>query len=141
MNPLFAQSVQRAVERDARYCPEAYDLVRLALNQAAEMFRKDQDDQHVSGQELLEGFRRFVLKEFGPMSLTTLNQWGLREGLDVGHIVYNLIETGYFGKNDGDSLEDFAGGYDFDTAFTEPFLPRAKSAPKTRNGAVFPDPT
>ena len=134
MNLLFAQAVQRAVARDARYRPEAYDLVRLALNHAAELFRKDQEDQHVTGQELLEGFRQFVLKEFGPMSLTTVQQWGLNEGLDVGHVVYNLIEVGYFGKNEGDSLEDFSGGYAFDAAFTEPFLPRAAS--RTCNGAT-----
>ncbi len=132
MNPLFAQAVQHALQRDERYRPEAYELVRLALNHAAELFRKDQEDQHVTGQELLEGFRQYVLKEFGPMSLTTLHQWGLTEGLDVGHVVYNLIEVGYFGKNDGDSLEDFGGGYDFEPAFIEPFLPRAAS--QTCNG-------
>ncbi len=134
MNPLFAQAVHYAIQHDTRYRPEAYDLVRQALNHAAELFRKDQEDQHVTGQELLEGFREHVLKEFGPMSLTTLHQWGLSEGLDVGNVVYNLIEVGYFGKNDGDSIEDFAGGYDFEAAFTKPFLPRA--AAKACNGAA-----
>ena len=124
MSPLFAQAVHHAVQRDARYRPEAYELVRVALNHASERFRKDDDDQHVTGQELLEGFREHVIKEFGPMALTLLQQWGLHRGLDVGHIVYNLIEIGYFGKNDGDSLEDFDGGYDFQSAFTDPFLPR-----------------
>jgi uncharacterized repeat protein (TIGR04138 family) len=123
MSPLFAQAVHRAIQRDARYRPEAYDLVRVALNHASEIFRKGEEDQHVSGQELLEGFRQHVIKEFGPMALTILHQWGLHRGLDVGYIVYNLIEIGYFGKNEGDSLEDFDGGYDFNIAFTEPFLP------------------
>jgi uncharacterized repeat protein (TIGR04138 family) len=123
MSPLFAQAVHRAIQRDARYRPEAYDLVRVALNHASEIFRKGEEDQHVSGQELLEGFRQHVIKEFGPMALTILQQWGLHRGLDVGYIVYNLIEIGYFGKNEGDSLEDFDGGYDFNIAFTEPFLP------------------
>jgi uncharacterized repeat protein (TIGR04138 family) len=124
MSPLFAQAVHHAIQRDDRYRPEAYELVRVALNHASERFRKDEEDQHVSGQELLEGFREHVIQEFGPMALTLLHQWGLKRGLDVGHIVYNLIEIGYFGKNDGDSLEDFDGGYDFNSAFTEPFLPR-----------------
>jgi uncharacterized repeat protein (TIGR04138 family) len=124
MSPLFAQAVHHAIQRDARYRPEAYELVRLALGHASELFRKGEEDQHVSGQELLEGFRQYVLAEFGPMTLTTLHQWGLQEGLDVGHIVYNLIEVGYFGKNEGDSLEDFGGGYAFETAFMEPFLPQ-----------------
>lgn len=123
MSPLFAQAVHHAIQRDERYRPEAYDLVRVSLNHASQMFRQGQEDQHVSGQELLDGFRDYVIKEFGPMSLTLLNQWGLHRGLDVGNIVYNLIEIGYFGRNEGDSLEDFDGGYDFDSAFTEPFLP------------------
>jgi len=32
----------------------------------------------------------------------------------VGNIVYNLISVGYFGKSEGDSLEDFDHGYKFD---------------------------
>ena len=127
MHPVFAQAVHAAIQRDPRYRPEAYDVVRLALNHASELFRKGQEDQHVTGQELLEGFRQYVLQEFGPMSLTTLEQMGIREGLDVGHIVYNLIEVGYFGKNEGDSLQDFAGGYCFAEAFTQPFLPRSRA--------------
>jgi uncharacterized repeat protein (TIGR04138 family) len=64
------------------------------------------------------------------MSNIILDQWGLQRGEDVGNIVYNLINVGYFGKNDGDSLEDFAGGYVFATAFSDPFLP--SSARTTR---------
>lgn len=126
MPPTFAQAVQHAVRRDPRYRPEAYDLVRQSLSHAAELFRTGEENKHVTGRELLEGFRQFTLKEFGPMSLILLHQWGVRDCLDVGHIVYNLIEAGYFGKNHNDSLEDFAGVFDFETAFTEPFLP-AKS--------------
>jgi uncharacterized repeat protein (TIGR04138 family) len=131
MSPLFAKAVREALQRDPRYRPEAYDFVRLALNHASELFRKGEDDQHVTGQELLEGFRQFAIQEFGPMALTTLHQWGLNEGLDVGNIVYNLIAVRYFGKNDGDSLEDFCGGYDFETAFTQPFMPSKDQRPLT----------
>ena len=133
MHPVFAQAVRAAIQRDPRYRPEAYDVVRLALGHASELFRKGQENQHVTGQELLEGFRQYVLQEFGPMSLTALDQMGIREGLDVGHIVYNLIEVGYFGKNEGDSLEDFAGGYEFSEAFTQPFLPLSSRGMQPRS--------
>ncbi|MDZ4405498.1 Minf_1886 family protein [Prosthecobacter sp.] len=120
----FGEAVRRSIHQDPRYHPAAYELVRDALHIAAKKFRDENaDDQHVSGQELLAGFRDHVLAEYGPMSAILLNQWGLQRGEDVGNIVYNLITVGYFGKNDGDSLEDFAGGYDFATAFSEPFLP------------------
>jgi uncharacterized repeat protein (TIGR04138 family) len=57
------------------------------------------------------------------MALTTLDMWGIRQGEDVGNIVYNLIDVGYFGKNEGDTIEDFSGGYDFEEAFLRPFQP------------------
>jgi uncharacterized repeat protein (TIGR04138 family) len=120
----FGDAVRRSIQNDPRYHPAAYELVRDALHIAAKKFREENaDDQHVSGQELLAGFREHVLSEYGPLSHLILDQWGLHRGEDVGNIVYNLIGVGYFGKNDGDSIEDFAGGYDFAAAFTEPFLP------------------
>lgn len=120
----FGDAVKRSVQNDPRYHPAAYELVRDALHIATRKFRDENaDDQHVSGQELLEGFREHVISEYGPLSLMILDQWGLHRGEDVGNIVYNLISVGYFGKNDGDSIEDFAGGYDFQTAFSDPFLP------------------
>lgn len=130
----FVDAVRRSIQNDPRYHPAAYELVRDALHIAAKKFREENaDDQHVSGQELLAGFREHVLSEYGPMSLMLLDQWGLKRGEDVGNIVYNLIGVGYFGKNDGDSLEDFAGGYEFSRAFTEPFLPSsALAGSKTR---------
>lgn len=130
MNAIsFGEAVRRSLQNDPRYHPAAYELVRDALHAASKKFRDENaDDQHVSGQELLEGFREHVLGEYGPMSKLILDEWGLQRGEDVGNIVYNLIGCGYFGKNDGDSLEDFAGGYDFATAFTEPFLPSSQQA-------------
>ncbi|MCB1225699.1 MAG: hypothetical protein KDK99_07825 [Verrucomicrobiales bacterium] len=125
-NITFPEAVRRASARDARYRPEAYEVVRAALGKAAELFCKDAEDQHVTGQQLLEGFRRLVLEEYGPMSLTLLEMWGLHEGGDVGNVVYNLIEEKYFGRRDEDSIEDFHGGYDFRVAFTEPFLPSSR---------------
>lgn len=125
----FGDAVRRSFQKDPRYQPAAYELVRDALHMAAKKFRDESaDDQHVSGQELLEGFRQHVLAEYGPMSNVILDQWGLHCGEDVGNIVYNLIDVGYFGKNDGDSLSDFAGGYDFKTAFSAPFLPSSQRA-------------
>lgn len=125
MNSIsFGEAVRRSYQKDPRYQPAAYELVRDALHVATRKFRdEDADDQHVSGQELLEGFREHVLGEYGPLSMLILDQWGIHRGEDVGNIVYNLINEGYFGRNDGDSLEDFAGGYEFEPAFTLPFLP------------------
>ncbi len=125
----FLLAVEQAVAKDPRYDPHAYEFVREALHVAVKHFREGQEDQHVTGQEVLEGVRLHALEEYGPMALHLLNDWGIQRGEDVGNIVYNLIDTGYFGKKDGDSLEDFAGGYDFKQAFGAPFLPSVKPRP------------
>lgn len=119
----FEEAVGRSVDRDPRFHPAAYDFVRDALHVAVKKFRDGDEMKHVSGQELLEGVRDYALKEYGPMSLTVLQVWGIRKGLDVGHIVYNLIDAGYFGRSDGDSLQDFDNGFSFDRELTRPYLP------------------
>jgi uncharacterized repeat protein (TIGR04138 family) len=130
----FVDAVRRSSQNDPRYHPAAYELVRDSLHIASKKFRKESDDdQHVTGQELLAGFREHVLAEYGPLSLMILDFCGLQRGEDVGNIVYNLISVGYFGKNENDSIEDFTGSYDFKTAFTDPFLPpSARSSTEAR---------
>ncbi|MDZ4288254.1 MAG: Minf_1886 family protein [Prosthecobacter sp.] len=124
----FHDAIYHAVGKDPRYHPHAYEFVRDALHTAVKHFRSGQEDQHVSGQEVLEGVRLHALDEYGPMAFTILSQWGLHQGEDVGNVVYNLIESGYFGRNEGDSLEDFSGGYAFSEAFAKPFEPRSRGS-------------
>ena len=125
----FDEAVHECISADPRYQPEAYEFVREALHIAVKMHCNGDDKQHVGGQQLLDGVRAYALKEYGPMALFVLRQWGVNEGSDVGHIVYNLINAKYFGRSDGDSLEDFSGGYQFDEAFTSPFLPSQSNSP------------
>lgn len=132
----FEEAVERSIRLDPRFQAGAYEFVRDVLHTAVKKFRDGDEAQHVSGQELLEAMKDMALIEYGPMAKVVLNQWGLQKGDDVGSIVYNLIEVGYFGRSDGDTLEDFKGGYDFEEAFTRPFLPRSKQgtapAPKRK---------
>lgn len=122
------------MQRDTqqRYKPEAYAFVRDALHVAAAKFREKDGSQHVTGQELLEGARIHALAEFGPLAHFILAEWGIERGEDIGRIVYNLIELEYFGKNEGDSIDDFAGGFDFAEAFNAPFLPQARPTRQER---------
>jgi uncharacterized repeat protein (TIGR04138 family) len=41
--------------------------------------------------------------------------------------VFNIIDTGLFGRSEEDRLEDFADVYDFKAVFQAPFEPRAKA--------------
>jgi uncharacterized repeat protein (TIGR04138 family) len=125
----FEDAVERSVEMDPRYTAGAYDFVRDALHIAVKKYCNGDEARHVSGQELLEAVREFALKEYGPMAFTLLKLWGINRGIDVGYIVYNLIEVKYFGKSEGDSIDDFDGGYEFEPAFTMPYLPRRMQVP------------
>ena len=67
------------------------------------------------------GFRDLALHEFGPMALVVMHEWGLRCSEDVGNMVYNFISTGYFGKNETDSLDDFSDGISFEDVLSKPY--------------------
>ena len=87
--------------------------------------------RHVSGQELLNGIREYALEQFGPMSITVLEEWNVKSCKDFGEIVFIMIEHSLLAKTDTDTREDFAAGYDFYEAFRKPFLPKDKIAEKT----------
>ena len=119
-NPNADELLQNILARDLRYAAEAYVFVRAGLDYTVRRLEKP---RHVSGQELLAGIREFALTEFGPMTKTVLNGWGIKRTEDIGEIVFNMVETGLLGKTEKDSRADFANGYDFEEAFRKPFRP------------------
>ncbi len=129
----FEEAIRQLCQKDKRYMPQAYQLVRLSLDLAQKNVHgeikknKVQPNRHVTGPQLLEGFRQHVLETYGPMSYTLLHSWGIKKSVDVGHIVFNIIETGMFGRSDEDRLEDFENVYDFKDAFLRPFEPNLKA--------------
>ena len=57
------------------------------------------------------------------MTLTVLEEWGIKCCEDFGEIVFNMVENKLLAKTEQDSREDFRNGYDFHDAFRKPFLP------------------
>lgn len=131
----FLDAVNEICRRDPRFHPEAYFLVREALDFTVKMYRRahHQGPRHVTGRELLDGIRQFTLKEYGPMSRTLLTEWGVTKTEDFGEIVFNLVECGKLGKTEQDRREDFAGGYDFEEAFVRPFEPPRRERQRKRS--------
>ncbi len=117
--------LEEILARDTRYARDAYYFMREALDhtQKQQLKTRKAEPRHVTGQELLEGIRQFALDQFGPMTLTVLDEWGVRRCEDFGEIVFNMVDAHLLGKTDKDSREDFKGGYDFHEAFRKPFLP------------------
>ncbi len=101
-------------QKDDRYPRSAYDLVREAMRHTLETLG---ERRHVTASELLEGLGVFARAQYGPLARTVLRSCGLNSTGNVGDVVFNLIEAEEFGRNEGDTREDFDDVYDFDTAF------------------------
>lgn len=136
----FLEALEAIAERDDRYDKEAYSFLRDALEATIKRRKKVRKDvsPHVSAAELLDGFRLHALHEFGPMALTVLNYWGVQSCEDVGHMVFNLVASGVFGKTDEDSIDAFRAGYDFEDAFAKPFRPEHPRLSGTHGQVVEP---
>jgi uncharacterized repeat protein (TIGR04138 family) len=126
MQKSFSEIVEQIIEKDPRYAKEAYIFLKEALEFTIKQKRRGKSEagSHVDAGELLDGFRQLALKEFGPMGMTVLEYWGIAASDDVGHMVFNLIDAGVFGKTEADSVEDFRSALNFRAAFIEPFEPR-----------------
>lgn len=139
----FEEVVERIVKRDSRYTRDAYGLLKEALDFTQRKVQKKTPGKvrrisHVTGQELLEGVRQYSLREFGPMTITVLDEWGIRNCRDIGEIVFNMVENRLLAKTDTDSRDDFEPGYDFYEAFRKPFLPTVKLTPKPPIRSIKP---
>jgi uncharacterized repeat protein (TIGR04138 family) len=128
----FAEALDSIVASDPRYQRDAYVFLRDALDFTTKQQKKVKgvSVRHVTGPELLDGVRRYALKEFGPMVMTVFENWGIRSCEDIGNIVFNLIGAGVFGKTEEDSIEHFKNVYDFEEAFVKPFAPEKPAIAK-----------
>jgi uncharacterized repeat protein (TIGR04138 family) len=114
----FYERVEKIAEKDPRYKVAAYAFVMLALNYTLSKLEKA---RHVSGKELLEGIREFALEQYGPMTKTVFDYWGVHTTRDFGEIVFNLVEHKLLGKTDEDKIEDFSDIYDFEEEFVKKY--------------------
>ena len=122
----FQDAISAIVHRDSRFDPDAYFFLKEALDFTVKRAKEENEgeNRHVSGPELLTGYRDFALEQFGPMASTILREWGIRRCTHVGEMVFALIGEQVFGKQDSDTMDDFGDIYEFQEAFVTPFLPK-----------------
>jgi len=118
--------IKEIIKKDTRYSLQAYQFIFEALDYTTNMLGKNQHkttdvDRHVTGKQLMEGIKQYAIKQFGFMTLTVFEQWGINQDIDFGNIVFNLVESGLMGKTDKDSLDDFKNNYDMKKVFDEEF--------------------
>jgi uncharacterized repeat protein (TIGR04138 family) len=130
----FEEALEKILAKDSRFPREAYLFLREALDFTQKIIGKENKGaiRHVSGQELLDGIRQFGLQQFGPMTATVFEEWGVKNCRDFGDIVFNMVEIGLLAKTDKDSRDDFQNGYDFTDAFRKPFWPQGKLNSETK---------
>jgi len=142
----FHEVVEVICKEDTRYDRRAYGFVRAGLDFTVDVIRKKQAaklsksggqvTKHIKAPQLLDGLRVFTLDQFGPLSKTVLNEWGINACRDFGEIVYNLIEHGIFSKTPEDNRGDFAEIFSFEDAFEKPFWPEKRQKQHARAAGV-----
>jgi uncharacterized repeat protein (TIGR04138 family) len=138
----FAEALDAILSTDSRYQRDAYLFLRDALDFTTKQQKKIKGTavRHVTGPELLDGVRQYALKEFGPMVMTVFDWWGIHACEDFGHMVFNLIDAGIFGKTERDSIEDFKQVYNFEEAFVRPFAPARRAFTESQPALPAPKP-
>ncbi|MEO0089195.1 MAG: Minf_1886 family protein [candidate division WOR-3 bacterium] len=115
--------IDEIVKKNPQYKKEAYLFVLDALEYTK---RKLKVSNHISGQELLLGFKELAQKEFGILAKIVLEHWGIKSTDDVGEIVFNLCEAKILTKRENDKKEDFANFFDFEEEFIKKYQPSSK---------------
>jgi uncharacterized repeat protein (TIGR04138 family) len=122
------------LRRDRRYHRDAYFFVFEALRYAQEQLglgnpeSSEEEERHVTGQQLCEAIRRYAIEQYGLMARSVLNEWGVRSTGDFGEIVFNLIDIGQMKKTHADRREDFDNVFDFDDGLRDSFQPIASDS-------------
>jgi uncharacterized repeat protein (TIGR04138 family) len=104
--------------RETRYDEQAYLFVLSALE-----FSQSRLDsrRHITAGELAASCRELALERYGLMSRIVLERWGLTSTADIGEVVFTLVELGFLVKQPTDTREEFAGLYDFESAFVRDY--------------------
>jgi len=118
LNPadIWSDALDQVLTPGDDYAKAAYLFIFDGLERA--MTRRKQGP-HVTGRELLEALHDLAQEKFGRKAKATLNAWGVFTCEDFGEMVFSLVGWRMLAKTPTDSMDDFRGGYDFETAFPE----------------------
>ena len=113
LNDFFIH-LGKILREDLRFKEEAYLFVMASLSRALRDLEKP---RHINGTELLVSIRAEAEDQFGPMATTVFQHWGIKNSLDFGEIVFNMVREGILSKKEDDRLEDFKDSVFFENLF------------------------
>ena len=108
------QKIRQIFLGKSRYSVEAYQFVLKSMGCPK--------GRHVTGLELLSGIKAYGVEQYGFLAPQVFESWGVKETMDFGHIVFDLVELKVLRTTDEDSIDDFKDVYQFRIAFREEFL-------------------
>jgi len=122
------KSMEDVIRGDGRYPLEAFAFLHDALNRAvddvygpeasaSQEVSEDVSPRHVSGMQLCHAMRDLALERWGHLAKPVLAKWNIHATIDLGNMVYLLVNNSFMRKTDEDSVEDFRDVYSFDDAF------------------------
>ncbi len=131
----FIEAVDRIFRDDPRYSPPAYEFISDAVTYTVKKLdrsKRPRGERHVNGRELVQGVADYSVEQFGPLAENVLADWGLKDGMAIGNVVFNLIKEGLLKASEEDRLEDFEGTTEIlHSAVRKPF---EYAAPPSRGG-------
>jgi len=125
-----SKSLQELVDEAGVYPAPAYQFVQDALGYTVEKLHGKLQNvdssvsRHITGQDLCAGLREYALGQWGLLAYTVLRRWNITRTIDLGRIVFALIDIGQMQKTDTDTLDDFRDQFDMKRALeTEYAIP------------------
>jgi len=128
----FFIKINEITDQDGRYPVEAYEFVNDAVLYTAEKLSKKNSSgrNHITGEELLNGVKELSIKLYGPMATQIFQEWGIKDGMSVGNIVYNMVNCQLLRTSESDSINDFNIPIDFQKILASPFMSKWKKTPE-----------
>ncbi len=111
-----SDSFDDIIAKDSRYDARAYALLMDVIHFLGE------GGKHMTSADIMEEFKERALDQYGPLSYMVVTEWGLSRTEDLGEMMFNLVEGHRVRKDENDTPESFAGGYDFREAFKGPYV-------------------
>ncbi len=118
MSDEFDRKLELILEEDDRYHKDAYLFIFEAIEYTMSSLK---ERRHVSGQELLKGIRGYAAEMYGPTARLVFDHWGVKDTIDFGNIVFNLVRFSLLAKTEGDTIDDFKAGFDFKKVFEDDY--------------------
>src|SRR6185436_19849370 len=100
--------------REQRFDERAYLFVLGALEYCQQRLP---ERRHISGRELALACRDLALDRFGVLARLVLESWGIHNSLDIGDVVFTLVELELLMTETTESRDELSDVFDFDQAF------------------------